>query len=43
MVEGFVFVASLVGFEVLAARFGKSTRDAEDWFTHAGPTSAVNE
>lgn len=42
MVEGFVFVAGLVGFEVLAARFGKSTRDAEDWFTHAGPT-AVNE
>ncbi|MGI8407891.1 MAG: hypothetical protein ACR2L3_05215 [Actinomycetota bacterium] len=42
MVEGLVFVAGLVGFEVLAARFGASTRDAEDWYTHPAPT-AVNE
>jgi hypothetical protein len=34
MVEGLVFVAGIVGFEVLAARFGKSTRDGEDWGAH---------
>ncbi len=38
MFEGFVFVAAIAGFEVLASRFGKTSRDSEDWFTHAGPT-----
>lgn len=33
MVEGLVFVAGVMGFEVLAARFGTSTRDGEDWTT----------
>lgn len=42
MVEGFVIVAGVVGFDLLAARFGKSSRDAEDWHTHVTPL-AVNE
>ena len=42
MIEGLVFVAALGGFELLAARYGRSTRDSEDWNTHSGPV-AVNE
>jgi len=38
MFEGFVFIAALAGFEVLASKFGTSSRDSEDWYTHSGPT-----
>jgi hypothetical protein len=42
MLEGLVIVAASSVFALLAARFGKSSRDSEDWFRHAGPV-AVNE
>lgn len=32
--EGLVFIAGLAGFEILAARFGKTSRDGEDWVAH---------
>lgn len=31
MVESLAFIAGLVGFELVTARFAKSTRDGEDW------------
>ena len=42
MFEGLVIVAALGGFELLAARYGISSRDSEDWNNHSGPV-AVNE
>lgn len=42
MIEGLAIVVALGGFVLLAARFGRSTRDSEDWINHAGPV-AVNE
>ena len=43
VVEGLVIFGAVVGFEVLAARFGKSTRDGEDWQLPAGPHMEVHE
>lgn len=38
MAEGLVFIAGLVGFEFVAARFARSTRDGDDWVAHeVGP------
>jgi hypothetical protein len=35
MVEGFaIFAAGLVGFEVLASRYGRDSRDGDDWALH---------
>jgi hypothetical protein len=43
VVEGLVFFGAVVGFEVLAARFGKSTRDGEDWSYQTGPHLEVHQ
>lgn len=32
--ESLVFIAGLIGFEYAATRFGKSTRDGDDWVAH---------
>jgi hypothetical protein len=29
-------VASIAAFDVLASRFGRDSRDGDDWFKHAG-------
>ena len=29
-------VASLAAFDVLASRFGRDSRDGDDWFNHPG-------
>lgn len=43
MAESLVFIAGLVGFEIVAARFAKSTRDGEDWVAHEeGPHLPVH-
>ena len=42
MYEALVFIVALGVFALLAARFGSSTRDSEDWNRHSGPV-AVNE
>jgi hypothetical protein len=35
MVEAFaIFTAGLVGFEVLASRYGRDSRDGDDWAQH---------
>ncbi len=35
MVEAFaIFTAGLVGFEILASRYGKDSRDGDDWHQH---------
>jgi hypothetical protein len=35
MVEAFaIFTAGLVGFEVLASRYGQDSRDGDDWAQH---------
>ena len=41
VVEGLIIFGAVVGFEVLAARFGKSTRDGEDWQVPATVTEHV--
>ncbi|HEU4480898.1 MAG TPA: hypothetical protein VFS18_03355 [Actinomycetota bacterium] len=38
MLEGLVFVVGIVAFVYVAVRYGKSTRDGEDWSIHPGPT-----
>ena len=43
VIEGLAIFGAVVGFEVLAARFGKSTRDGEDWQVPAGPHMEVHE
>lgn len=37
MVEGLIIVGMIAGFEFLSARFGKSSRDGEDWTERHGP------
>jgi hypothetical protein len=36
MVEGLVFLAGVAGFEILAVRYGKDSRDGDDWVDHSG-------
>ena len=36
MFIGLIIVATLIlGFDLLASRFGSSTRDGSDWITHS--------
>lgn len=41
MLEGFVILGSLGAFEFLAARYGKTSRDGEDWTNRSGPHLTV--
>lgn len=41
MVEGLIILGMIAGFEILAARFGRSSRDGEDWTERYGPHMTI--